>query len=54
MRLHKESRVTNAQTLKLVVHFVSDLHQPPHDKDNGHRGGNPREVLFDNLADDLH
>jgi hypothetical protein len=50
----EERRATNVAALKLVVHFVGDLHQPLHDEDNGSRGGKTREVLFDNHTDDLH
>jgi len=43
-----------AQTLKFVIHFVGDLHQPLHDEDNGDKGGNTRQVIFDGHADNLH
>jgi hypothetical protein len=43
-----------AQALRFVIHFVGDLHQPLHDEDNGHKGGNTRHVIFDGHPDNLH
>ena len=43
-----------AQALKFVIHFVGDLHQPLHDEDNGDKGGNTRQVMFDGHPDNLH
>jgi len=48
------SRAAKAEALKFVVHFVGDLHQPLHDEDNGDRGGNERQVIFDGHPDNLH
>lgn len=33
--------------LKFVVHFISALHQPLHNEDNGDKGGNSRHGIFD-------
>lgn len=35
-----------AQALKFLVHFVGDLHCPPHSGDSDDRGGNDTEVTF--------
>ena len=43
-----------AETLRFVVHFVGDLHQPLHDEGNGDKGGNERHVVFDGHPDNLH
>jgi len=43
-----------AQALKFVIHFVGDLHQPLHDEDNGEKGGNTRQVIFQGHPDNLH
>ena len=48
------SRATKAEALKFVVHFTGDLHQPLHDEDNGDRGGNERQVIFNGHPDNLH
>jgi hypothetical protein len=48
------SMATKAAALKLVVHFVGDIHQPLHDEDNGDRDGSTLEVLFDSDPDNLH
>jgi hypothetical protein len=43
-----------AQALKFVIYFVGDLHQPLHDEDNGDKGGNTRQVIFNGHPDNLH
>jgi hypothetical protein len=43
-----------AHALKFVIHFVGDLHQPLHDEDNGDKGGNTRQVIFEGHPDNLH
>jgi hypothetical protein len=48
------SRAAKAEALKFVVHFVGDLHQPLHDEDNGDRGGNERQAIFNGRPDNLH
>ena len=50
----KADKDAKAQALKFVVHFVGDLHQPLHDEDNGDKGGNTRQVIFDDHPDNLH
>jgi len=42
------------QALRFVIHFVGDLHQPLHDEDNGDKGGNTRQVIFEGHPDNLH
>ena len=41
-------------SLKFLMHFVVDLHQPLHVGDNGDRGGNLLQVLFFNRGTNLH
>jgi hypothetical protein len=43
-----------AQALRFVIHFVGDLHQPLRNEDNGDKGGNTRQVIFDGHPDNLH
>ncbi len=43
-----------AKALRFVIHFIGDLHQPLHDEDNGDKGGNTRQVMFDRHPDNLH
>jgi hypothetical protein len=43
-----------AEALKFVVHFVADLHQPLHCKDDGDEGGNLLRVIWHSHPDDLH
>lgn len=50
----KADRATKAEALKFVIHFVGDMHQPLHDEDNGDKGGNARQVMFDGHTDNLH
>jgi hypothetical protein len=44
--------------LKFLLHFVGDLHQPPHSADNGDRDGNSVKVIVDGFPhkskDELH
>jgi hypothetical protein len=47
-------KAAEVEALKLVVHFVGDMHQPLHDEDNGDKGGNGRHVIFDGKPDNLH
>jgi hypothetical protein len=47
-------KAAKAEALKFVVHFVSDLHQPLHDEDNGDKGGNARRVIFNGKPNNLH
>jgi len=42
------------RALRLVIHFVGDLHQPLHVADNGDKGGNRRHVIFRGHPDNLH
>ena len=50
----KADRSAKVQALKFVIHFVADLHQPLHCKDDGDKGGNARHVIFDGHPDNLH
>ena len=50
----KADRATKAETLKFVIHFVGDMHQPLHDEDDGDKGGNARPVTFEGHPDNLH
>jgi hypothetical protein len=50
----KADKDAKGQALKFVIHFVGDLHQPLHDEDNGDKGGNTRQVIFDGHPDYLH
>jgi hypothetical protein len=44
-----------AESLKFLIHFVSDLHQPLHAIDNADRGGNDTRVLMaDGRVSNLH
>ena len=40
-------RTAKVEALKFVVHFIGDLLQPLHDEDNGDKGRNLRQVIFD-------
>ncbi len=40
--------------LRLLVHFVEDLHQPLHIGDRGDRGGNDLQVRFFGVGTNLH
>jgi S1/P1 Nuclease len=44
--------------IKLVLHFVGDLHQPLHSSDNDGRGGNDVKVMAEGVVhhshDELH
>src|SRR6185295_19383747 len=40
--------------LRLLVHFVEDLHQPLHVGNNGDRGGNDLQVRFFDRGTNLH
>jgi hypothetical protein len=42
------------QSLKFLLHFIADLHQPLHVGDNGNRGGNLLQVLFFDRGSNLH
>jgi hypothetical protein len=42
------------QALRLLVHFVEDLHQPLHVGDRGDRGGNDSQVQFFGRGTNLH
>ena len=42
------------ETLKFLVHFVGDVHQPLHCSDNDDRGGNAISVEFDGTTTNLH
>ena len=50
----KADEASKVEALKFVVHFVGDMHQPLHDEDDGDKGGNAREVVFDGRSDNLH
>jgi hypothetical protein len=50
----KTDPVAKVEALKFVIHFVGDMHQPPHDEDDGDKGGNGRQVIFDGKPDNLH
>lgn len=42
------------EALKYLVHFVGDMHQPLHCGDNGDRGGNDVQVVFNGKPSNLH
>ncbi len=42
------------EALKFLVHFTGDLHQPLHAGDNGDRGGNDVQIVFQNKPSNLH
>jgi hypothetical protein len=48
------SREARRQALRLLVHFVEDVHQPVHVGDRGDRGGNDLQVRFFNRGGNLH
>jgi hypothetical protein len=48
------SREARQQALRLLVHFVEDVHQPVHVGDRGDRGGNDLQVRFFNRGVNLH
>ena len=47
-------RAAKAEALEFVIHFVGDMHQPLHNADNGDKGGNARQIIFDDHPDNLH
>jgi hypothetical protein len=47
-------RTAKVEALKFVIHSVGDLHQPLHDEDNGDKGGNIRQINFEDHPDNLH
>ena len=47
-------RAQRAETLKFLVHFVADMHQPLHAGDRGDRGGNDVAVVYRGRATNLH
>ena len=50
----KASRETRAEALKLLVHFVGDIHQPLHVGRAEDRGGNSVQVFFFGQPSNLH
>ncbi|HWE76114.1 MAG TPA: S1/P1 nuclease [Stellaceae bacterium] len=42
------------ESLKFLVHFVGDVHQPLHASDNNDRGGNKVRVVFEGHRTNLH
>jgi len=54
LRDPKAEQPAKAEALEYVVHFVGDMHQPLHGEDNGDRGGNGRQVVFEGHSDNLH
>ncbi len=48
------SRSERQLALRLLVHFVEDLHQPVHVGDRGDRGGNDLQVRFFGSGTNLH
>lgn len=54
LRDPKADQAPKAEALEFVVHFIGDLHLPLHDEDNGDKGGNTRQVVFDGHSDNLH
>jgi hypothetical protein len=48
------SRAEKQQALRLLIHFVEDLHQPLHVGDRSDRGGNDLQVRFFNKGTNLH
>jgi hypothetical protein len=47
-------REARQQALRLLIHFVEDLHQPVHVGDRGDRGGNDLQLRFQNRGTNLH
>ena len=54
LRLTTSTQAARAEALRFVLHFVGEVHQPPHDEDNGDKGGNTRYVVFERHPDNLH
>lgn len=50
----RRSEDDRAQALKFLVHFIGDLHCPPHAGDNHDRGGNDTPVTFFDRPTNLH
>jgi nuclease S1 len=50
----KAGRNEKQEALKLLVHFIEDLHQPLHVGDTGSRGGNQIQVRFYDTGSNLH
>jgi hypothetical protein len=48
------SRAEKQQALRLLLHFVEDLHQPLHVGDRNDRGGNDLQVRFFDKGTNLH
>ena len=46
-------RFFRGQSLRFVLHFVGDIHQPLHTEKED-RGGNGIEVMFDRKKTNLH
>jgi hypothetical protein len=47
-------RKTRLETLKFVVHFIGDIHQPLHTANNQDRGGNDVPAYFLGKEENLH
>jgi len=54
LRNSASSRGDKQQALRLLVHFVEDLHQPLHVGDRGDRGGNDLQLQFFGKGTNLH
>ena len=50
----KKTRLEKQRSLKFLIHFIEDLHQPLHVGDNGSRGGNLIKVRFFGEESNLH
>jgi len=50
----RASRAEKRQSLRFLVHFIQDLHQPLHVGETGSRGGNLVQVRFFDMGTKLH
>jgi hypothetical protein len=50
----KSAKDEKQRALRLLVHFIQDLHQPVHVSDNGDRGGNLLQLRFSDVGTNLH
>lgn len=48
------ARRPDAETLKFLIHFIADIHQPLHVGDHGDRGGNARQLFYRGRRVNLH
>src|SRR4051794_4208029 len=54
LRERARPRVERQRALRLLVHFIEDLHQPVHVGDRGDRGGNDLQLRFFGAETNLH